>query len=159
MARRLIPSGPFFVRPVSIVNRRNCAWPVVLETCDVIPGPRRLALGARRPLPSPIPRRPGFYIQSLLYVGPGCCVLCGIGAASCPVSPARCRLPGVACPGARIHGPGVPFPAPWPKVPRPRSSLRNGGKLPKTPENRPPGPMAAAPASFRTNNPRKNDIA
>jgi len=77
---------------------RNCAWPVVLETCDVIPGPRRLALGARRPLPSPIPRRPGFYIQSLLYVGPGCCVLCGIGAASCPVSPARCRLPGVACP-------------------------------------------------------------
>ena len=107
MARRLIPSGPFFVRPVSIVNRRNCAWPVVLETCDVIPGPRRLALGARRPLPSPIPRRPGFYIQSLLYVGPGCCVLCGIGAASCPVSPARCRLPWCADPWSGRPVPGT----------------------------------------------------
>ena len=57
------------------------------------------------------------------------------------------------------RGPWSVVRAPCPKGPGARFRLRNGGFLPFIRDSGPRGGVAAAPALFRTNNHRKNDMA
>ena len=146
MARRLIPPG-FFVRPTRSVNRRNGAWAVVLETCDVILCPCRSAHGARILVRRSRARRRR---QSRADLAPA--AVANLAPMPCPVSACPVSAcPVSACPVSACPGPWAVFRAPWPKGPGPQSS-------PGTAENCQEPPKIGPRSPWRRLRPRSAQI-